>query len=142
MALNGDSHARNNSVGLQLSIALFDGFENTHHVRRAQAHLAATEAQLLDEERRLSLTLWSTYQALKVESLALQNTAQWVEQSRQTLSVVQGRYRAGVGSMIESLDALTAYAAAEQQHINTLKAWQETRLKLAASLGTLGFWTL
>lgn len=142
MALNGDSHARNNSVGLQLSIALFDGFENTHHVRRAQAHLAATEAQLLDEERRLSLTLWSTYQALKVESLALQNTAQWVEQSRQTLSVVQGRYRAGVGSMIESLDALTAYAAAEQQHINTLNAWQETRLKLAASLGTLGFWTL
>ena len=44
--------------------------------------------------------------------------------------------------MIELLNALTAYAEAEQQHINALRTWQMARLKLAASLGHLGFWAL
>ncbi|MBP1362356.1 TolC family protein, partial [Pseudomonas aeruginosa] len=61
-----------------------------------------------------------------------------VEQSRQSLEVVQGRYRSGVGSMIELLNALTAYASAEDQHIRALGNWQTSRLRLAASLGRLG----
>lgn len=141
-ALNGDTHTRDNSIGLQLNIPLFDGVEPVYQARRAYAHLEASEAQLLDEKRRLSLALWGNYQALKVESRALQKTAQWVEQSRQALQVVQGRYRSGVGSMIELLNALTAYSASEQQHINALNTWQRTRLQLASNLGTLGFWAL
>jgi outer membrane protein len=44
--------------------------------------------------------------------------------------------------MIELLNALTAYSGAEQEHIQTLSRWQTSRLKLAASLGRLGFWAL
>ncbi|MNC64240.1 hypothetical protein D3C75_1144270 [compost metagenome] len=88
------------------------------------------------------MELWTNYQSLKTETHSLEKTAEWVEQSSQALQVMQGRYRSGVGNMIELLNALTAYAAAEQQHINTLNSWQLARLKLAASLGRLGFWTL
>ncbi len=56
--------------------------------------------------------------------------------------MVQGRYRSGVGSMIEPLNALIAYASAEDQHIRTLGSWQISRLRLAASRGRLGFWCL
>ncbi|MBH9441853.1 TolC family protein, partial [Pseudomonas aeruginosa] len=48
----------------------------------------------------------------------------------------------GVGSMIELLNALTAYASAEDQHIRALGNWQPSRLRLAARLGRLGFWSL
>lgn len=142
IALNGDTHARDNSIGLQLSIPLFEGFEPVYQARRARAQLEVSEAQLLDEQRRLSLALWVNYQTLQIESRALQRTAQWVDQSRQALHVIQGRYRSGVGSMIELLNALTAYAASEQQHINALSTWQRARLQLAGNLGTLGFWAL
>ena len=95
-----------------------------------------------DVEQRISIDLWGNYQALITETRSLERTADWVDQSNQALEVVQGRYQSGVGSMIELLNALTAYATAEQQHINALNSWQMARLKLAASLGRLGFWAL
>ena len=140
IALNGDSHLRENSVGLQLNIPLFEGFERTYQVRGAQAKFETSKAELSDVEQRISMDLWANYQSLNIETRSLEKTAEWVEQSSQALQVVQGRYRSGVGNMIELLNALTAYATAEQQHINTLNSWQLARLKLAASLGRLGFW--
>lgn len=142
MAFNGDSRTRDNSVGLQLNIPLFEGFERTYQVRGAEAQMEAMEAELTNVEQRISIDLWSNYQALIIETRSLEKTAEWVEQSNQALDVVQGRYRSGVGSMIELLNALTAYATAEQQHISALNSWQMARLKLAASLGRLGFWAL
>lgn len=142
MDYNGDSRMRDNSVGLQLNIPLFEGFERAYQVRGAQAQFEASEAELSDVEQRISLELWANYQTLNIETRSLERTAEWVEQSDQARQVVQGRYSSGAGNMIELLNALNAYAAAEQQHINTLKSWQLARLKLAASLGRLGFWAI
>ncbi len=81
------------------------------------AALQASEAELADTEQQVSLEVWNNYQSLSVETRSLARTRELVEQSRQSLEVVQGRYRSGVGSMIELLNALTAYASAEDQHI-------------------------
>ncbi|RQB47243.1 hypothetical protein IPC446_27785 [Pseudomonas aeruginosa] len=115
MAFNGDTRERDRSIGL---------------------------AELADTEQQVSLEVWNNYQSLSVETRSLARTRELVEQSRQSLEVVQGRYRSGVGSMIELLNALTAYASAEDQHIRALGNWQTSRLRLAASLGRLGFWSL
>jgi outer membrane protein len=56
--------------------------------------------------------------------------------------VAQGRYKAGVGSTLELLEAQRAMADAAQQRINALATWRATRLRLAASLGKLGFWSV
>ncbi|WP_425589932.1 TolC family protein [Pseudomonas rossensis] len=140
--VNGDNHARDNSLGLQLNIPLFEGFERNYQLRGAHAQREAREAELWNIEQQVSLELWSHYQTLNIETGALEKTTEWVDQAQQALQVEQGRYRSGVGSMIELLNALTAYATAEQQHISALNRWQVTRLKMAASLGHLGFWSL
>lgn len=142
MAYNGDSHIRDNSVGLQVSIPLFEGFGRTYQVRGARARVQAQEAELADARQRVALELWANYQALGIESQALDRTAEWVEQAMHALTVVQGRYRSGVGSMTELLNASSAYAMAEQEHIAALNGWHRARLRLAASLGRLGFWVL
>lgn len=142
MDYNGDSRMRDNSVGLQLNIPLFEGFERVYQVRGAQAQFEASEAELSDVEQRISLELWANYQTLSIETHSLERTAEWVDQSNRALQVVQGRYSSGAGNMVELLNALNSYATAEQQHINTLNSWQLARLKLAASLGRLGFWAL
>lgn len=139
---NGNSAERDRSIGLQLSIPLFDGFRNTYEVRNAQARAEAGQAELTETQQQVALDLWANYQALKIENLKLPRTSELVDQSRQSLDVVQGRYHAGVGSMIELLNALTAYAGAEDEHIQTLSNWQTSRLRLMASLGRLGFWAL
>ncbi|HFJ9874635.1 TPA: TolC family protein, partial [Pseudomonas aeruginosa] len=120
MAFNGDTRERDRSIGLQLNIPLFEGFERTYQVRNALARREASEAELADTEQQVSLEVWNNYQSLSVETRSLARTRELVEQSRQSLEVVQGRYRSGVGSMIELLNALTAYASAEDQHIRAL----------------------
>ncbi|HEK1009152.1 TPA: TolC family protein [Pseudomonas putida] len=142
MAYNGDSHIRDNSVGIQVSIPLFEGFGRTYQVRGARARVQAQEAELADARQRVALELWASYQGLGIETQALDRTAEWVEQSMLALTVVRGRYRSGVGSMIELLNASSAYAMAEQEHITALNGWHRARLRLAASLGRLGFWAL
>ncbi|MCF1485973.1 TolC family protein [Pseudomonas sp. AA27] len=139
---DGDSRARDSVVGLQLNIPLFEGFERTYQVRGARARMQASEAELADVEQRVSLQLWDSYQSLGTETQALERTAEWVEQAMLALNVVQGRYRSGVGSMIELLNASSAYAMAEQEHIAALNRWHLARLRLVASLGRLGFWAL
>ncbi|QLG94214.1 TolC family protein [Pseudomonas yamanorum] len=139
---NGDERERDRSIGLQLSIPIFDGFGRTYQIRQAQARVDAGRAELAEVEQEVALDLWASYQTLNIETQSLQRTSELVDQSRQSLEVVQGRYHSGVGSMIELLNALTAYSGAEQEHIQTLSRWQTSRLRLAASLGRLGFWTL
>ncbi|EIK69680.1 outer membrane efflux protein [Pseudomonas synxantha BG33R] len=139
---NGNSNDRDRSVALQVSIPLFEGFSRSYQIRIAQAQVEAGQAQLADTEQQVALDLWSNYQTLRIDTESLQRTSELVTQSRQSLQVVQGRYRSGVGSMIELLNALTAYTDAQNQHIQTLNSWQTSRLGLAASLGRLGFWTL
>ncbi len=97
---------------------------------------------MADTEQQVSLDVWSSYQSFNIETKSLSRTRELVEQSRQALEVVQGRYRSGVGSMIELLNALTTYASAEELYIQALGNWQRSRLKLAAGLGRLGFWTM
>ncbi len=134
MAFNGDTRERDRSIGLQLNIPLFEGFERTYQVRNALARREASEAELADTEQQVSLEVWNNYQSLSVETRSLARTRELVEQSRQSLEVVQGRYRSGVGSMIELLNALTAYASAEDQHIRALGNWQTRGVELLLDL--------
>lgn len=140
--LYGDTREQGRSIGIELKIPLFEGFERSYQVRNARARVEAEQAKLANTEEQVSLEVWGSYQSLSVETKSLEQIGELVRQSRQSLEVVQGRYRAGVGSMLELLNALTAYAAAEDQHIQSLNAWQIARLKLAASLGRLGFWAV
>ncbi|WP_273829734.1 TolC family protein [Pseudomonas sp. SBT1-2] len=141
-AFGGNTRDQGRSIGLELRIPLFEGFAHNYLIRDAVARREASEAELADTEQRVSLEVWNNYQALSVETRSLARTRELVEQSRQSLEVVQGRYRSGVGSMVEMLNALTVYASAEDQHIMALSSWQTSRLRLAASLGRLEFWAL
>ncbi|WP_045883127.1 TolC family protein [Pseudomonas chlororaphis] len=139
---NGDYLERDRSIGLQLDVPLFDGFSRSYQVRRALAQVESRRSELADTEQQVSLDVWNNYQRLSIETRSLAQTSELVEQSRQALDVVQGRYRAGVGSMIELLNALTAYASAEELHTQALGSWQSSRLRLAVGLGRLGFWAV
>lgn len=141
-AFGGDTQVFDRSIGLQLRIPLFEGFGRNYQTRAALARQEASEAEQTNIKQRISLETWDNYQSLSIETQSLTRTSELVEQARQSLDVVQGRYRSGIGSMIELLNALTAYASAEEQHTQALSNWQTSRLKLAASLGRLGFWTL
>ncbi|AMO96893.1 outer membrane efflux family protein [Collimonas fungivorans] len=125
------------SIGLQVSIPLFDGFGRKYKVRGAQAQAESRQADLENIEQQVMLEVWKSDQALRTEAENLNTTDILLRSAKQSFDVAQGRYRAGVGNILELLKAQSDLASAQQQRILALTSWQTARLRLAASLGRL-----
>lgn len=125
------------SIGLQISIPLFDGFNRKYKARGAQAQADSKEAELAGVEQQVTLEVWKSSQALRSETENLHSTDILLRSARQSFEVAQGRYKAGVGNILELLKAQSDLAGAQQQRILSLTSWQTARLRLAASLGRL-----
>lgn len=130
------------SIGLQLSIPIFRGFEQTYQIREAHEQLAVSRAEFEASQQRIALDVWTQYERLRMETESLRYTDELVKQSRQTLEIVRGRYQSGIGSMTEVLSVMSAYAEAQNLRIDAMTNWQLSRLSLAGSLGRLGVWNL
>lgn len=141
-SVGAESNRKESTIGLQLSIPIFHGFEKTYQVQEAQAQAAIQIAALDTHRLQVSTDVWTQHANLKMETENLSHTTQLVQQSMKSLEIMQGRYLAGVGSMTDVLNAMSAYASAQEQHIEVTRSWQVNRLSLAGSLGRLGFWDL
>jgi outer membrane protein len=121
---------------------VFDGFSRHYQTRAARAEFELADADLRSTEQKIALEVWQAYQTLESQTHALDSTLKLLGFATKSLEVAQGRYKAGVGSTLELLEAQRAMADAAQQRINALSSWRATRLRLAASLGRLGFWSV
>jgi len=125
------------SIGLQVNVTLFDGFSRKYKVRGALAQAEAKQADLANVEQQVMLEVWKSDQALRTETENLNTTDILLRSAKQSFEVAQGRYKAGVGTILELLKAQSDLASAQQQRILALSNWQTARLRLAASLGRL-----
>lgn len=134
--------ARGTSVGVQVNIPLFEGFGRGYRVQAAAEQAAVKEAEFNATRQQVTLEVWKSYQALRTEGENMKAAEDLVKSARQSFKVAQGRYKAGVGNMLELLNAQSAQAGAEQQRIKSISRWHAARLKLAASVGKLGLWAI
>ncbi|MGE5469502.1 MAG: TolC family protein [Bacteroidota bacterium] len=133
---------RSNSVGIQMNIPLFEGFGRNYRVESAQGQADIKAAELSKLEQQVSLEVWKNYQSLRTEGESMKATEILLNNARQSFQVAQGRFKAGVGNILELLSAQSAVASAEQQRIKSVSNWHAARLKLAASIGKLGMWAI
>jgi len=125
------------AVGVQLEIPLFSGFTNHYEKRRARAGVERLESELADARRRVALEVWESYHTLATQAETLEISAALTDDARKSFDVAQGRYRAGVGSMLELLTAQNDVAQARQTYIAQLAAWYDARIHLAAHVSRL-----
>ncbi|ALB14658.1 hypothetical protein ACT79_30375 [Burkholderia pseudomallei] len=98
--------------------------------RPAKAAHAATPAASVE-----------SYQSLQTDTANLDNSKDLLGDAQRSLDIARGRYKAGVGTFTELLNAQTALADAQKQRVQALSKWRTARLKLAASLGSIGLWS-
>lgn len=130
------------SIGLQLNIPFLDWFGRSHRVAAMQAQVDAHAAELASTENQVSLDVWKSYHALRTETENIAATGELLQSASQSFRIAQGRYKAGVGTILELLNAQSQLANAQHQRVQALSGWRTTRLKLAASLGRLGLWDI
>ncbi|MBY0578249.1 MAG: TolC family protein [Burkholderiales bacterium] len=128
---------RSTQVGVTLSFPVFTGFNTTYRTRLAQAQADASAAQRDKLAMQVSLDVWRAYQTLITGTETLKSTQVLLDSATQSERVALGRYKAGVGTLIDLLTAQSALAGAKQQRIQALYTWQIDRASLAQAMGML-----
>ncbi|QUO30527.1 TolC family protein [Burkholderia cenocepacia] len=131
------TRSRGSTIGVQVTIPLFEGFASGYRIVQARAQADAQEAGLRDTELQVSLDVWKSYHAVQTDALNLINSRALLDDAQHALEIARGRYREGVGTFTDLLNAQTALADAQKQRVLAVSKWRTARLKLAASLGKL-----
>lgn len=126
-----------NQVGVNVTVPLFTGFSVNYGVRQAQAALQLREANLDQVNLQVTQDVWSAYYALDSANQQLTVTGALIKTAEQNEEVALGRYRAGVGSIVDVLTAQTGAANARIVRINAELGWKLARAQLALALGRL-----
>ena len=133
---------RSSSIGLYVSIPIFSGFNTKYKVQAAQQQLKISEAEYEKLSQDANLDVYKTYQTLISETQATRTSNDLVASAQASYDLALGRYKAGVGTILDLLSAQSALASAKQQHIQSLYNWYITKASLAKAMGSLDFSTI
>ena len=133
----GSITTHGNSIGLTLTLPLFSGFDTTYKVRAAQARVEAASARHELISQQVALEVWTNYQNLLTATQAIKTSTDLLASAEQSERVALGRYKAGVGTLLDVLNAQSALAAARVQRIQAALDWHVSRAALARAVGTL-----
>ena len=133
----GNIASHGNTIGLTVNLPLFSGFSTTYKVRSAEAQAEARAAQRDRVRLQVALDVWKAYQNLATANQTIRTTIDLLNSAEQSERVALGRYKAGVGNILEVLNAQTALAAARLQRVQATFDWHVTRATLAQSIGSL-----
>ena len=126
-----------NSIGVSVSVPWFSGFRDTYRNRAAQAQLEGTVAERDRVANQIALDVWKAYQALLTNSQALRAADDLVASADQSEKMALGRYKAGVGNILDTLTAQSTLASANQQRVAALYNFLASKFALAQSIGQL-----
>jgi outer membrane protein len=126
------------SVGLSLSIPIFDGFSRTYKIRGAQAQAEQRETALQDTEHNTLMEVVKTHADAVASVENLDASEKLLDAAQESLSVSQRRYEKGAADILEIINTQTALSDAQQERIRSLSEWRSARLRLLASAGMLG----
>ncbi len=128
--------AREDQIGLQVNVPLFEGFGRSYQVRQALAQADLQGEALTEVQQQARLDVWDSYQALQaaISNLASHDTL--LDVARRSLVAAESRYKLGVGGILELLSAQAALATASRQQLQARLEWQESRVKLAVGFGS------
>ena len=134
---SGTPDTRGNSIGVSLNIPLFTGMRTTYQARAAEAQVASRAADRDRIANQIALDVWKAYQALLTGSQALRTADDLVASAEQSERMTLGRYKAGLGNLIDLLTAQSTLASARQQRITARYNFLASRFALAQAIGEL-----
>lgn len=130
--------AQETTVGVTLSIPIFDGFSSTYKVRGAQAQVEQKEAALADTEHQIAMEVIKAHADASSALHNLEASAILLEAAQSALAVSQRKYDKGAADIMEILNTQGALFDAQKERIRCLAEWRSARLRLLASAGRIG----
>ena len=125
------------SLGLAMRFPLFTGFRTQYDVRAAQAGVGIAREEARSLQQQIDLQVWSSYYGLSTASQRVRTSRDFLNSAQQAVDVAQGRYRSGVGSILDVLTAEAALENARAQEVQARTDWFIAVAQLAHDTGAL-----
>jgi len=136
--LDPDTFSTNHTASLSVTFPLFDGFSRKNDYLKAKAEADASKAEVASFQQQVGLQIWTSYFQLNTSSERIKTTRKLLESAQQSYDVASGRYKEGVGSILDVLAAQNALEDARSQDVRTRTEWLLSLAQLYHDMGLLG----
>ncbi|TAN41655.1 MAG: TolC family protein [Nitrospirae bacterium] len=123
------------SVGLTVSIPVFERLTTQSKINQAKANLNGTKAVELQTLRNVELEVRQAWLSLKEALERAGVTKKTLEQAGEDMRVSEGRYKEGLGNVLELIDAQTALTQAKTNDIVSIYDIANAKAKLDRATG-------
>jgi outer membrane protein TolC len=134
---SGPADGWDSSIGVNVSVPLFTGYKTTYRVRAAQEQVRQAEAERDRIANVVALDVWRGWQALKTGGEAYVQALDLLDSAQAAEKLTRGRYQAGLGSVLDVLNAQANTAFARQTQLQTRYELDIARADLARAVGDL-----
>ena len=128
-------YASNYSFGLLLRVPLFTGFRTAYDTKSAVAQADAADAGAESTSQLVIFQVWNSYYGLTTAAGQVRASRDLLESAKESAEVARGRYREGVGSILDLLTAESAYANALAQDVKSRAGFLLAMAQLAHDTG-------
>lgn len=131
------TNMRSATVGLTVTVPLFDGFLTHFNIEQAQATVRVKEEQLREARQETFEGVVQTYADAESALRNLDVSVDLLNAAQAAFESSQRRYTEGVADIVELLNAQAAFADARTERTRCVAGWRSARLRLLASAGVL-----
>lgn len=135
--LGNDLETKSATIGLRATIPLLNWKQQSAREAQVLAQIDNARSRLMATRNTLLTDLWRNVQQVKTTSVNLINTQFLLTTAGQNYEVTLGRYRQGVGSIVDLLRAQSTLANAKQQLQNQKISHIQSHMRLTLSAGSL-----
>jgi outer membrane protein len=125
------------TLSLGLRIPLFAGFSRAYDEMQARATADAAAARLDALRQQVIFQVFSSYHTLLTATRRVRTADDLLASATESEQVALGRYKAGVGSVLDLLSAQSALASARAQQVQARWIWRTALAQLAHDAGVL-----
>jgi TolC family type I secretion outer membrane protein len=122
-------------IGLTVSIPIFEQLTVKSKINQTVANLNGLKATETQTTRNIELDVQQAWLALKESMERLDLTRKTLEQAEEDMRVSEGRYKEGMGNILEVIDAQTALTQARTNNVVALYDIENARAKLDRAIG-------
>ncbi len=133
----GEDGTYNSSIGLQLSIPIFSGFDQSYKVGQARYELKQTEEQLNQLKIDIENEVWAAVQDYKTSYQTHQISKTLLASAEESERVAFASYKVGKVNILTLLDAQSQLASARVEYSTSFYNFMIAKNNLMKALGQM-----
>ena len=137
IGLKPDEGLPTRSVGLMLSVPIFDGGQREGRISESRSRLRQESLRMKDVSDQVTLEVRNALLTLDSSTQQVQVAGKGIDLAMKELTFARDRYEAGLATNIEVTNAQTSVARARDNVIEALFRFNASRINLARAKGEL-----